>query len=221
MPSLSSFLSRTCRSLSGHLGRLGLSFETLAGKVREAIARSIGRTVAEAVAEAVHAALAASPADPDLPPPYPGCPPPLWDEADGPAWRDAADYPRPTDRPRDPYAADGPRERDPYAPDDDRWNEEDPDVPLPGNDAPSEPRARPWRRAVAAGCRAAAWWLELHPGPWSPVVAVGIGVVAGAAALVCGAPVLGGAGVAAVLGLLALLDAVHGGAALLGGTPAW
>jgi hypothetical protein len=34
--------------------------------------------------------------------------------------------------------------------------------------------------------------------------------------------VLGGAGVAAaVLGLLALLDAVRGGAALLGGTPAW
>jgi hypothetical protein len=75
---------------------------------------------------------------------------------------------------------------------------------------------------VAAGCRVAAWWLELYPGPWSPVVAVGVGLVAGAAAMVRGAPVLGGAGVAAaVLGLLALLDAVHGGAALLGGTPAW
>ena len=58
------------------------------------------------------------------------------------------------------------------------------------------------------------------PGPWSPVVAVGVGLVAGAAALVRGAPVLG-AGVAAVLGLLALLDAVHGGAALLGGAPPW
>ena len=64
MPSLSSFLSRTCRSLSGHLGRLGRSFEDLAGQVREAIARSIGRTVAEAV----QAALAESPAAPDLPP---------------------------------------------------------------------------------------------------------------------------------------------------------
>jgi hypothetical protein len=64
MPFLSSFLSRTCRSLSGHLGRLGRSFEDLAGQVREAIARSIGRTVAEAV----QAALAESPAAPDLPP---------------------------------------------------------------------------------------------------------------------------------------------------------
>jgi hypothetical protein len=195
-------------------GQLGRSFEALAGQVREAIARSIGRTVAEAVAEAVHAALSGSPADaglPPRPPSYPGRPPPLWDEADGPAWRDAADYPRPSDRPRDPYA-----------PDDDRWNEEDTDVPLPDGDAPSEPRARPWRQAVAAGCRAAAWWLELHPGPWSPVVAVGVGVLAGAAALVSGSAVLGGAGVAAaVLGLLALLDPVHGGAALLGGASAW
>jgi hypothetical protein len=54
------------------------------------------------------------------------------------------------------------------------------------------------------------------------VVAVGVGVVAGAAALVRGAPLLGGAGVAAaVLGLLALFDAVHGGAALLASAPAW
>jgi hypothetical protein len=211
MPSLSSCLSRTCRSLSGHLGRLGRSFDSLAVQVREAIARGIGRTVAEAVAEAVHAALADSPADPDLPPPYPGRPPPLWDEADGPAWRDATDYPRSPDRPHDPYA-----------PNDDRWYERGPDAPLPEDETPSEPRARPWRRAVAAGCRAAAWWLDLHPGPWLPAVAVGVGLVVGAAALVRGAPVLGGAGVAAaVLGLLALLDVVHGGAALLGGTPAW
>jgi hypothetical protein len=211
MPSWSTLLTPLRHSLAGHLGRLGRSFEALAGQVREAIARSIGRTVAETVAEAVQAALAASPADPELPPPYPGRPPPLWDEADGPAWRDATDYPRDSDRPRDPYA-----------PDDDPWDQKDPDAPLPDGDAPSQPRACPWRRAVAAGCRAAAWWLELHPGPWSPVVAVGAGVVAGAAALVRGSAVFGGAGVAAaVLGLLALLDAVHGGAALLGGTPAW
>jgi hypothetical protein len=214
MPSLSCFLARARRSLAGHLGRLGRSFEALAEQMCEALARSIGRTVAEAVAEAVHAALADSQAEhglPPRPPSYPGRPPPLWDEADGPAWRDATDHPRDPDRPRDPYA-----------PDDDRWNEEHPDVPLPDGDAPSELREQPWRRAVGAGCRAAAWWLELHPGPWSPVVAVGVGLVAGAAALVRGASVLGGAGVAAAfLGLLALLDAVHGGAALLGGIPAW
>ena len=103
MPSLSSCLSRTCRSLSGHLGRLGRSFDSLAVQVREAIARNIGRTVAEAVAEAVHAAMAVSPADSDVSPSYPGRPPPLWDEADGPAWRDAAHYPSDPDRPRDPY----------------------------------------------------------------------------------------------------------------------
>ena len=211
MPSFSSLLARARRSLGGHLGRLGRSFEGLAGQVREAIARNIGRTVADAVAEAVRAALAVSPADSELPPSYPGRPPHSWDESDGPAWRDAADYQGRPGRPRDPYA-----------PDNDRWDEGDPDAPLPDDDVPSEPRPRPWRRAVAAGCRAAAWWLELHPGPWSPVVAVGVGLVAGAAALARGAPVLGGAGVAAaVLGLLALLDAVRGGAALLGGTPAW
>jgi hypothetical protein len=214
MSSLSAFLARTRRSLGGHLGRLGRSFDTLAGQVREAIAHSIGRTVAEAVAEAVHAALADLPAGtglPPRPPSYPGRPPPLWDEADGPPWRDATDYPRPTARPRDPYA-----------PDEDRWNERDPGAPLPGDDVPAGPRPRPWRRAVAAGFRVAAWWLELHPGPWSPVVAVGVGVLAGATALVRGAPVFGGARVAAaVLGLLALLDAVHGGAALLGGAPPW
>jgi hypothetical protein len=214
MSSMPALLARARRSLAGHLGRLGRSFDGLAGQVREAIARSIGRTVAEAVAEAVHAALADSPADAGLPPAlpsYPGRPPPLWDDPDRPAWRDAADYPGAPARPRDPYA-----------PDDDRWDEEDTDAPVPERDAPAAPRARPWRRAVAAGCRAAAWWLEVHPGPWSPVLAVGVGLVAGAAALVRGSAVLGGAGVAAaVLSLLALLDAVRGGAALLGGTPAW
>jgi hypothetical protein len=48
-------------ALAGHLARLGRSFDTLAGQVREAIARSIGQTVAEAVSEAVHAALADPP----------------------------------------------------------------------------------------------------------------------------------------------------------------
>jgi hypothetical protein len=168
MPSLPALLTTARRSLAGHLSRLGRSFDTLAGQVREAIARSIGRTVAEAVAEAVHAALADSPADsPNLPPAspsYPGRPPPLWDEVYGPAWRDATDYPRDPDRPRDPYA-----------PDDDRWDEGDPDAPLPGGDAPAEPRPRPWRRAVATGWRAAAWWLERHRGagrwwwPWASV----------------------------------------------------
>jgi hypothetical protein len=207
MPSLPSLLTTARRSLAGHLGRLSRSFEALAGQVREAMARNIGRTVAEAV----HAALAVSPADSDVSPSYPGRPPPLWDEGDGPAWRDTGNHPRESDRPRDPYA-----------PDDDPWNEENPDAPLPGDDTPAGPRARPWRRAVAAGCHAAAWWLELHHGPWSPVAAVGVGLVAGAAALVRGSAVLGGTGVAAAaLGLLALLDAIHGGAALLGGAPAW
>jgi serine/threonine protein kinase len=105
---------------------------------------------------------------------------------------------------------------------DDPWDEEDQDAAPPEDDAPAEPQARPWRQALAAGCRAAAWWLELHPGPWSPVVAAGVGLVAGAAALARGSAVLGGTDVAvAVLGLLALVDAVQGGAALLGGAPAW
>jgi hypothetical protein len=143
MLSLTSFLARARRSLGGHLSRLGRSFDTLAGQVREALARSVGRTVAEAVAEAVHTALADRPADaglPPAPPPYPGRPPPLWDEADRPAWRDAADDPRDPNQPRNPHA-----------PDDDRWGEEYQDALPPEDDAPSEPRARPWRRAVAAG----------------------------------------------------------------------
>jgi hypothetical protein len=71
MPSWPTLLTPLRHSLAGHLGRLGRSFEGLAGQVREALARSVGRTVAEAV----QAALAVSSADPDLPPPVLGPPP--------------------------------------------------------------------------------------------------------------------------------------------------
>jgi hypothetical protein len=98
MPSWSTPLTPLRHSLASHLGRLGRSFDTLAGQVREAMARSVGRTVAEAVAEAVQAALADSPAGaglPPRPPSYRGRPRPLEDQAADPAWRDAPDYPRP------------------------------------------------------------------------------------------------------------------------------
>jgi hypothetical protein len=76
------------------------------------------------------------------------------------------------------------------------------------------------RRALAVGCRAAVWWLDRHPGPFSLATAVGVGVVAGVAALVSGPTLAGASGVAAsALALLALVDAVRSGRALLGGRP--
>jgi hypothetical protein len=191
MPSFASWLAPARRSLADHLGRLGRSFDSLAEQVREAVARAIGRTVAEAVSEAVDAALAPAEGQPDCYSPArpsysPGRPSRLWDDPDGARWdRQPEDY----DPYRRPY--DDPDDPDPYANDP---REEPADTP--------QPRRR-LGRALAAGLQAAGWWMQ-RPGRVSVLAAVGVGLVAGTAALVRGTAA-GPAGlVGAALSLLAL-----------------
>jgi hypothetical protein len=193
---LSATLRRAGRALGGHLGRLRQSFDGLAEQVREAVARAVGRTVAEAVREAVHAVLAEPaglPAFLPAPSRSPSRPPPLWEDPDDRSWPDDRDA------------------------DDDRLAEdEDLDDAGPPESAPQVSSPSPLRRALAVACRAAAWWLDRHPGRLSLAAAVGVGVVAGVAALVTGPTLAGASGVAAsALALLALVDAVRSGTALL------
>jgi hypothetical protein len=202
MTRLSAALSRARRSLGGHLVRLRRSFDTLTEQVREAIARAIGRTVAEAVSEAIRAALA-EPAFLPAPSRSSGRPPPLWEDPDDRSWSGERD---------DLYESG--RYRDRYADDDRLADDED-----PADDEPSEATPRPSlvRRALAVACRAAAYWLDRHPGRFSFAAAVGVGVIAGVAVLMTGPSFAGASGVAAsALGLLALVDAVRSGTALLG-----
>jgi hypothetical protein len=189
------------RSLGGHLARLRRSFDALTEQVREAIARAIGRTVAEAVSEAIHAALA-EPAFLPAPSHSSARPPPLWDDPDYRPWSGERDDLYESGRYRDRYADD-----DRLAGGEDMDDAETSDPP---------PRFSLVRRALAVGCRAAAWWIDRHPGRFSLVAAVGVGVIAGVAALVTAPPFVQVSGVAAsALGLLALLDAVRSGTTML------
>jgi hypothetical protein len=197
-------LRRADRSLGGHLARLRHSFDSLADQVREAIARAVGRTVAEAVSEAIHAALA-EPALLPAPSRPSARPPPLWDEPDDRPWPDDRDDLYESGCYRDRY------DDDRLVDDNNLDDEERPDL-----QTPTTPRPSLVRRALAVGCHAAAWWIERNPGRYSLVAAVGVGVIVGVAALVTAPPFVQVSGVAAsALGLLALLDAVRSGTALL------
>jgi hypothetical protein len=197
MTRLSAALRRARRSLGGHLARLRHSFDTLADQVREGIARAVGRTVAEAVSEAIHAALA-EPAFLPVSSRSSGRPPPLWDDPDDCSWSGERD---------DLYESGRYADDDRLADDEVLADDESPDpTPCPGL----------VRRALAVGCRAAAYWLDRHPGRFSLAVAVGVGVIAGVAVLMTGPSFAGASGVAvSALGLLALLDAVRSGTAML------
>jgi hypothetical protein len=206
MTSLRSVFAGARRSLRGHLGRLRQSFDSLAEQVREAIARAIGRTVADAVSEAVDTALAPAECWPDAcssgrrthPTRHPS---PLWDDSDQSRWGRQEE------------------EHDPYR----RAYDDDPDDPNPSADDPGEEpaetpqprRRRRLGRALAAGLQAAGWWLQRHSGRVSVLTAVGMGLVAGTAAVLRGTAA-GPAGlVAAALGLLALDGLVRSGSDLM------
>ncbi|HEY7328497.1 MAG TPA: hypothetical protein VH592_12690 [Gemmataceae bacterium] len=191
--------------LARHLGRLQQHLDSVGEQVREAVANAVGRTVAEAVGEAVYDTLAPY-ADPSAPESR------YYHRAtdrsvrtrqdwDDPAWR------RPGDS--SPW-------RDPYA--DDNYDEPRYDDGAEAEDRSSlrdAPQARRWRRAMAAGLQAAAWWLQRHPGQLSLLVALAVGSVAGLAVLA--GPVSGVATlVMSALGLAYLLDLVRLSSALLG-----
>jgi hypothetical protein len=187
--------------LARHLGRLQQHLDSVGEQVREAVATAVGRTVAEAVGEAVYDALVPY-RDPSGPESryysrytdHPSRPPQDWND---PAWRHAGE-PSPW---RDRY--------DPHG--DSGYDDDEPE------DRPScraAPRARRWRRAMAAGLQAAAWWLRRHPGQVSLMAALAVGTVAGLAVLAGHVSSIATL-VMSALGLAYLLDLVRLSSALL------
>jgi hypothetical protein len=151
------------RLLTRHLRRLCSSLEALAGRVRAAVAEALGQGVAGAVREAVEAALAGPPEPSNRPSSTSPAPRP---PGGSPAWW--------------------------YDPDRPDWDADDPYDEPPDEDdafnAVGPPPAPRWRSALAAGLQAAAFYLKRWPArlpwPW----AVGLGLVAGAAAYLGGPP---------------------------------
>jgi hypothetical protein len=190
--------------LARHRGRLQQHLDAVGEQVREAVATAVGRTVAEAVGEAVYDALG----------PYAGPSDPAsrshrryadrssqtrqdWNDS---AWRRAEG----ASSWSDPYGYDS------YG--DPRYDDED---EVEGRSSlGGEPGGRRWRRAVAAGVQAAAWWLRRHPGPVSLVAALAVGTVAGLAVLA--GHVSGMASVVlSALGLAYLLDLMRSARSVL------
>jgi hypothetical protein len=170
------------------------------------VAEAIGQAMAGVVGEAVHATLDSGPSHPALvhrPTQSLSRSPPLWREPESSSWSDCTNDP---DDLRDRY--------DGGLPDEDDLND-------PAADD-SEPSATSrWPRALAAGCQAVAWWLGRRPGRMSVPAALGVGLAAGAIALVSESVAVAGACLAGVaVTLLALVDASRSGAsALTGGGP--
>ena len=156
MPSLRSLIDPAGRSLAFHIRRLQGKLEDLRERVRDAVSRLLGETVADAVQQVVYRLLTPSVCDP--PPSSPFSPYYAWPayRSDVPSW-DREDGLGPD---YDPNGLD------------DELREPPPSEPAPR----AAPRSR-WMRALSCGLRAAAWWLQRHSSPVSPIVAVGLGVV--------------------------------------------
>jgi hypothetical protein len=191
------------RSLAFHLDRLCLTLDALAARLRTALAEAVSQSAAGVVRDTVQGLLA----DPDLParPRNQGDYGPrrgAWDDYDNGYGDDADDH---------------------YG---EARYDEDADVydrPAPRR-SPTVPVSSParWPEALAAGLRAAAWWLQGRTGKRSCLVALGIGTGAAAAFLAGGRrSATGQRLVLAVLGLTGLQallrDGVHGRGAF--GTP--
>jgi hypothetical protein len=95
------------------------------------------------------------------------------------------------------------------------------DLDDPAADDSETPAASRWPRALAAGCQAVAWWLGRRPGRLSVPAALGVGLAAGAVALVSESVAVAGACLAGpAVTVLALVNASRSGAAALaGGSP--
>jgi hypothetical protein len=193
--------------LAPHVTQLRHSLASLGDRMRQSLASTVGRTVADVVTEAVEIALASPVEQGSHYPPVRSSPTPSrerdwWGDPGGSSWERHGDYGR-------PYTDDDPYDRDRY----DDGDQE----PV---ETPKEPRQGRLTRSLAAGCRAAAWWLERHPGRFSLVLAAGVGVAAGVAAFFTGSTLVGVTGAAAsALTLLALTDTLRCGAAAFGSPP--
>jgi hypothetical protein len=194
-------LNRARRILTVHLNRLGDTLLGLTERVRASVAQAVSQAVAGAVHEAVGVALAqarAGPAPPRHAPPLRAPPPGLWHG-----------YGRPD--PEEEYDPDGLLLEDWSREEPDDWRGEEEDDERPPTPAPSiSPRRARLHSALAVGCQASAWWLHRALGRCATLAALGVGAVC------TGATYLMGAGLALpVLSVVALVDAVQSGAALL------
>jgi hypothetical protein len=203
--SLPSWAASLGGRLAPHVTQLRRGLASLGERLRQSIASSVGRTVADVVSEAVDAALA-TPDDqagsyrPSRPTSLPVRSHDWWDDPGESSWP----------RREETYGDYGRTSRN-Y---DDADQESD-----EGPHSQDDPKPTRLGRALAAGLQAAGWWLQRHRGRLSLVVAAGVGLAAGVAALLDGGP-FGLAGlVASALGLLALDGVLRSGAeALDGGT---
>jgi hypothetical protein len=208
MPPLPVIAAAAGRRLARHLDRLHDTLEGLGERLREVVSEAVGRAVAEAVREAVETLLDNPPESPTRPSYYspPGRQPTsLWGSSASSSWTyDREEYGYAGGTPRQPYD-------DELLP----AEEEDSYQADPG-DQPPRSRPRRWGMALAAGLKAAAWWLGRRPGKNSVLAAATVGVATGIAALFgspLAATLVGMAG--AALALLSVADTVHSGAAVL------
>jgi hypothetical protein len=196
MRSLSQLARLTGRLLTDQARRLRANLEHLAQQVREAVARIVSQSIAEATHEALQLVL-------EGPPESTGTWSPRYEERRR-SWDETSSSPRrwPSESSHTSYGSSD-AECD--------WSDEqDRSESAQANASAANPPARRWARAVTVGCQAAAWWLRRHPGRFSGVVAMGIGLAAGVVALLA-SPVLASAGTAAAMALsvLALADAAR------------
>jgi hypothetical protein len=196
------------RRLGRHLDRLHETLEGLGKRLREVVGEAVGRAVADAVREAVETLLDTppeSPARPSYHSPPSRQPTGLWGSSASSSW--------PYEREEYGHAADTPRQ--PY--DDELLSgvEEDSYQMDSGEQLPRS-RPRRWGMALAAGLKAAAWWLGRRPGKSSVLAAATVGVATGIAALFgspLAATLVGMAG--SGLALLSVAKTVRSGATVL------
>jgi hypothetical protein len=203
MRSFRSLIDPGGRSLACHLDRLCLTLDALAARLRAALAEAVSQSAAGVARDTVQGLLA-DPGGP-APPRYQGDHGPrrsAWDDYDDRYHDDADDrygearY----DEDADAYDRPAPR-RCPAAP---------------------ESRGARWPEALAAGLRAAAWWLQGRTGKRSCLVALGVGTGTVTAFLAGGRlPATGLRLALAVLGLTGLQALLRDGVRGLGafGTP--
>jgi hypothetical protein len=175
--------------------------------VRQSLASTVGRTFADVVTEAVEIALASPVEHDSYYPPLRSSPASSrerdwWGDPGGSSWGQHRDY----DDCGSPYS------NDPY--------DEDAEQEPAETQSQEEPCPGRLTRSLAAGCRAAAWWLERHPGRFPLVLAAGVGLAAGVAAFFTGSTLVGVTGAAAsALSLMALTDTLRCAAATIGVPP--
>jgi hypothetical protein len=197
------------RRLARHLDRLHDTLEGLGERLREVVSEAVGRAVADAVREAVETLLDNPPESATRPsyhsPPPGRQPSSLWSSSASSSW--------PYEREEYGHAADTPRQ--PY--DDELLSAEEEDShPADTDEQPPSTRPRRWDVALAAGLKAAAWWLGRRPGKNSVLAAATVGVATGIAALFgspLAAALVGMAGSA--LALLSVAKTVRSGATVL------